>query len=91
MRKLDGLIELRRRGLRCPDWRVARNSSEINFLDEQYAPLGWIIRSCLEGGGNELALPYKAYVQKHEVAGVVDDFSRRLEGKGIFIVQPCWN
>ena len=85
------MIELRRRGLHCPDWRVVRNASEIDFLGEQNAPVGWIIRSCLEEGGNELGLPWKAYVQKHEVAGVVEEFSERLRGKGIFIVQPCWN
>jgi len=91
MRKLDGLIELRRRGLPCPDWRVVRNASEIDFLEDQNAPLGWIIRSCLEEGGNELGLPWRAYAQKHEVPRVVEEFRGRLGGKGLFIVQPCWN
>lgn len=68
-----------------------RNASEIDFLEDQNAPLGWVIRSCLEEGGNELGLPWRAYVQKDEVPRVVNQFRSALGSKGLFIIYPCWN
>lgn len=92
MRKLDGFIELRRRGLPTPQLRLVRNAAELDKTDwrSESAPVGWMVRSYLEAGGNELGLPCKAFVDEAEVGEVIEGFRQQTEGKCLFNVYPSW-
>ncbi len=91
MNKLQGILKLEELGLPHAKWQIVRNASELKPLDEKEAPLGWIVRSCLVDGGYEINLPYRISLSKEEVSKTIEEFQKKLKGKGVFVIWKVWD
>lgn len=87
---MAGLKLIAKYKLPHPDWQFVRRGNELKNLNKASAPVGWTVRTVAVQGA-----PFKdIYVNrliKSKVAVTVDQFQRKLRGRGWLAVYPSWN